>query len=65
MKLKRIKGENRKSEGKLLEEKVAPLQRKLSTTQGELVCALTRIPEPYSFDTSPVLYNLKRYFMQE
>lgn len=58
--LKEICGKRRITPEKLLEEKFAPLQDKISKSQGELVGALTRCYEQRSFGMVPPHYSLRK-----
>lgn len=56
--LKRICEERKITPEKLLEEKVAPIQDKISKFPGELICAITRDYEQGSHGVTPVHYSL-------
>jgi hypothetical protein len=57
-KLKSICEERKITPEKLLEEKFAPLQKKISKSQGELIVALTRDYKQYSHGMTPIHYFL-------
>ena len=57
--LRKICEERKITPEKILEEKVAPLQEKISKSQGELIGALTRDYEQCSYGMTPVHYSLK------
>jgi len=58
-KLKRICEEKKVTPEQLLEERVAPLQERISKSQGELVGALTRDYEQCSHGMTPIHYALR------
>ena len=58
-KLKRICEDRKITPEQLLEERIAPLQERISKSQGELVGALTRDYKPCSHGMTPVYYSLR------